>query len=197
MRGEDEDRERNLLSRFQAMIDTVPDGVIVIDVQGRIQNYNPACERLFGWRAEEVLGRNVSMLMPSPYREEHDGYLERYRRTGERRIIGIGREVTGQRKDGSTFPMELAVGEAVQKDGPPAYIGIIRDLTERKRAEAEVSEREARLRSILETVPDAIVIIDEGGLIESFSPATRRPPWSARTSVSSCLRPTANRMTRT
>ncbi|MGQ9365532.1 PAS domain-containing sensor histidine kinase [Azospirillum sp. ST 5-10] len=173
MRGEDGDRAGNLFARFQAMIDTVPDGVMVIDAAGAVQNYNPACERLFGWRAEEVLGRNVSMLMPSPYREEHDGYLARYLATGERRIIGIGREVTGLRKDGSTFPMELAVGEAGQ-DGPPAFIGIVRDLTERKRIEAERREREARLTSILETVPDAIIVIDERGLVESFSPAAER-----------------------
>ncbi|WP_245593467.1 PAS domain-containing sensor histidine kinase [Azospirillum halopraeferens] len=173
MRGEDADRGGDLLARFQAMIETVPDGVIVIDADGRILNYNPACERLFGWRAEEVCGRNVAMLMPPPYREEHDGYLTRYLATGERRIIGIGREVRGQRKDGTTFPMELAVGEARQGEGP-AFIGIIRDLTERRRAEAEMREREARLASILETVPDAIVIIDEGGLVVSFSPAAER-----------------------
>ncbi|PWC38036.1 nitrogen fixation protein FixL [Azospirillum sp. TSO35-2] len=155
------------------MLNTVPDGIVIIDAQGRIRTFNPACERLFGWTAGEVIGRNVKMLMPSPYQEEHDGYLERYQRTGERRIIGIGREVTGARKDGSCFPMDLSIGEATQ-DGQPVYIGIIRDLTERKQAEAALREREARLASILQTVPEAIIVIDEKGLIESFSPAAER-----------------------
>ena len=168
-------RDENLdaLSQLQAMLDTVPDGIVIIDDRGRIKTFNPACERLFGWTAAEVIGSNVKMLMPSPYQEEHDGYLERYHRTGERRIIGIGRQVTGLRKDGSCFPMDLSIGEASQ-DGAPVYIGIIRDLTAAKRAEAELREREARLTSILETVPEAIIVIDEKGLIESFSPAAER-----------------------
>ena len=172
----------DLLSRFQAMLDTVPDGIVIIDAVGRIQTYNRACERLFGWTAQEVMGQNVKMLMPAPYREEHDGYLQRYHRTGERRIIGIGREVMGQRKDGTTFPMELSVGEAsgggdregardTDNDEGAVFIGIIRDITERKQAETALREREARLTSILQTVPEAIIVIDEHGMIESFSPA--------------------------
>ncbi|MCP1615146.1 two-component system sensor kinase FixL [Azospirillum lipoferum] len=170
-----ESREDNLgaLSQLQAMLDTVPDGIVIIDARGLIKSFNPACERLFGWAAAEVIGRNVKMLMPSPYQEEHDGYLERYHRTGERRIIGIGREVTGQRKDGSCFPMDLSVGEASQ-DGAPVYIGIIRDLTASRQVETALREREARLTSILQTVPEAIIVIGEKGLIESFSPAAER-----------------------
>src|SRR5262249_33130994 len=94
---------------FQALITTAVDGIIVIDARGRIQIFNPACERLFGYGPDEVIGKNVKMLMPTPYREEHDGYLQNYRTTGEKRIIGIGREVVGQRKDGTTFPMYLSV----------------------------------------------------------------------------------------
>ncbi|WP_395456644.1 PAS domain S-box protein [Azospirillum melinis] len=172
-RADDRDKNLGVLSQLQAMLDTVPDGVVIIDDRGGIKSFNPACERLFGWTAAEVVGRNVNILMPAPYREEHDGYLERYHRTGERRIIGIGREVTGQRKDGSCFPMDLSVGEASQ-DGPPVYIGIIRDLTASRQAEAALREREARLASILQTVPEAIIVIDEKGLIESFSPAAER-----------------------
>ena len=158
---------------FRALISTAVDGIIVIDGSGNIQVFNQACERLFGYAPEEVLGRNVKMLMPAPYREEHDGYLEHYRKTGEKRIIGIGREVVGQRKDGSTFPMYLSVGQG-QSDGAAIYVGIIHDLTERNAAEQRILEREERLRSILDTVPDAIILIDDRGVVESFSPAAAR-----------------------
>ncbi len=125
-----EDREQ----RLRALVATAVDGVMIIDGNGAVQEYNPACERLFGYRADEVLGQNVKMLMPTPYRDEHDQYLLRYRTTGIKRIIGIGREVEGRRKDGSTFPIELSVGEA-RPGGRQVYVGIIRDITERKSAE--------------------------------------------------------------
>ena len=158
---------------FRALIATAVDGIIVIDVKGTIAVYNAACERLFGYQADEVIGQNVKMLMPSPYHEEHDGYLSRYRVTGEKRIIGIGREVVGRRKDGSTFPMYLSVGEGTL-EGQKIYVGIIHDLTERKKSDAALIEREARLSSILATGPDAIVTIDEIGRIESFNTAAER-----------------------
>jgi two-component system sensor kinase FixL len=158
---------------FRTLIATAVDGIIVIDARGAIAIYNSACERLFGYRPEEVIGHNVKMLMPEPYHAEHDGYLANYRKTGERRIIGIGREVVGRRQDGSTFPMYLSVGEGTL-DGEKIYVGIIHDLTSYKEAESGVREREARLRSILETVPDAIVTIDENGIVESFSAAATR-----------------------
>src|SRR5579862_910096 len=97
-------------AHLQSILDTVPDAMIVIDERGIMQSFSAAAERLFGWRAADVLGKNVKMLMPSPYRESHDGYMGRYLRTGEKRIIGMGRVVVGERRDGSTFPMELAVG---------------------------------------------------------------------------------------
>lgn len=121
---------------LRVVVDTAVDGVILIDARGAVLVFNPACERLFGYRPDEAVGRNVSMLMPPPWREEHDGYLGNYARTGERKIIGIGREVQGQRKDGSTFPMELSVGETRQ-DGEPLYVGIIHDITERKQSEEQ------------------------------------------------------------
>ena len=158
---------------FQALISTAADGIIVIDAGGHIQVFNPACERLFGYAPGAVIGRNVKMLMPAPYREEHDGYLRHYRETGEKRIIGIGREVVGQRKDGSTFPMYLSVGQGRIEDAD-IYVGVIHDLTERYEAEHRIIEREERMRSILDTVPDAIVLIDEKGTVESFSPAAAR-----------------------
>src|SRR5262245_35403020 len=119
---------------FRTLTGTAVDGIIVIDVKGSIQVYNAACERLFGYSAGEALGQNVKMLMPSPYQEEHDGYLSRYRATGEKRIIGIGREVVGRRKDGVTFPMYLSVGEGML-GGQTIYVGIIHDLTERKKSD--------------------------------------------------------------
>ena len=159
--------------RLKAVIHTAVDGIVIINPQGTVQIFNPACEALFGYRADEVVGQNVKMLMPSPYREEHDGYLHSYHSTGVRKIIGIGREVVGRRKDGTTFPMELSVGEASPGEDP-VFVGIIRDITERKRAEAALREREARLRAIFDTLTDAVVIIDEQGLIEQFSPAAQR-----------------------
>ncbi len=119
---------------LRTVIDTMIDGVILIDHGGIIQLYNQACQKLFGYTPEEVLGQNVKMLMPTPYREEHDGYVRNYRETGVKRIIGIGREVLGRRKDGSEFPFELAVAEATLDDRP-LYIGVIHDITERRRAE--------------------------------------------------------------
>ena len=120
--------------RLRALVNTAVDGVIIIDSSGVVLDFNPACEKLFGYLSQEVIGHNVSMLMPSPYTEEHDGYLARYRETGERRIIGIGREVEGRRRDGSTFPLELSVGETRQGD-QWSFVGIIRDITARKVAE--------------------------------------------------------------
>ncbi len=134
-------------ARLQSIIETVPDAIIVIDEQGRVESFSQAAERMFGYRAVEVVGHNVKMLMPSPYREEHDGYLDRYRSTGERRIIGIGRVVSGLRKDGTTFPLELAVGEAAYKGGR-LFTGFIRDLTERKATERRLEELQMELAHV-------------------------------------------------
>src|SRR5262245_33552042 len=94
-----------------AIFESAVDAIIVIDARGIVEAFNPSAERLFGYSEAEVLGQNVSMLMPSPYRDEHDSYIARYRMTGEKRIIGIGRQVTGRRKDGTTFQLHLSVGE--------------------------------------------------------------------------------------
>lgn len=158
---------------FNALIATAVDGIIVINADGIVQIYNGACERLFGYSHDEVIGQNVKILMPEPYFGEHDRYLSHHRQTGEKRIIGVGREVLGRRKDSSTFAMYLSVGEG-ELEGQPIYVGIIHDLTDRNAVGDAVREREARLSSILDTVPDAIVTIDELGLIESFSPAATR-----------------------
>jgi two-component system, LuxR family, sensor kinase FixL len=131
-------------AQLQSILDTVPEAMVVIDDQGLMRSFSITAERLFGWSAEEVIGKNVSILMPTPYRQEHDSYLQRYRTTGERRIIGIGRIVVGERKDGSTFPMELAVGEA-QVRSERFFIGFVRDLTERRAQERRMQELQSEL----------------------------------------------------
>jgi len=131
-------------AHLQSILETVPEAMIVIDPRGVIQSFSAAAERLFGWRPEEAIGRNVSLLMPEPYRSEHDGYIARYLATGERRIIGMGRIVVGQRKNGSTFPMELAVGE-VHNGASRFFTGFVRDLTERRAQERRMQELQSEL----------------------------------------------------
>ena len=125
-------------SRLRAVLDTVIDGIVTIDQKGMIETFNPAAERIFGYAAEEVVGQNVKCLMPEPYHSEHDGYLKNFHDSGEAKVIGIGREVIGRRKDGSTFPMELAVGK-MEIDGTQMFTGIVRDIGERKDAERKIS----------------------------------------------------------
>ncbi|MBV8936158.1 MAG: PAS domain S-box protein [Alphaproteobacteria bacterium] len=160
-------------SLYRAIVDTAVDGIVVIDRTGAIRSINTATERLFGYAASELIGRHVKILMPEPYASKHASYLANYLSTGQKRIIGIGREVVGRRKNGSVFPMDLSVGEA-RDGGEPIFVGIIRDITDRKAAELAQRESELRLRSILDTVPDAIVVIDAHGIIQSFSPAAER-----------------------
>jgi two-component system sensor kinase FixL len=131
-------------AHLQSILDTVPEAMIVVDEHGIMQSFSSAAERLFGYRTADALGHNIKILMPAPYRENHDGYMQRYNDTGERRIIGIGRVVVGQRKDGSTFPMELAVGE--MKSGEQRFFtGFIRDLTDRQKTEARLQELQSEL----------------------------------------------------
>jgi two-component system, LuxR family, sensor kinase FixL len=131
-------------ARLRSILETVPDAMIVIDERGRVESLSTTAERLFGYAADEVAGRNIKMLMPTPHREQHDGYLERYLTTGERRIIGIGRVVVGQRKDGTTFPMHLTVGELRSADRH-YFTGFIRDLTDQQLAEARLTELQSEV----------------------------------------------------
>lgn len=124
-------------ARYRAIVETAVDAIITIDETGRILLFNPAAERIFGYQAQEVIGQNISMLMPSPYREQHDRYIRTYLETGRRRIIGQGREVTGLRKDGTIFPMYLAVSE-VRLPDRRLFTGIVRDLSETRRLEQEI-----------------------------------------------------------
>jgi len=131
-------------AHLKSILDTVPEAMIVIDERGVIQSFSAAAERLFGYAASEAIGQNVKIMMPQPYRDEHDGYVSRYIRTNEPRIIGIGRVVVGQRRDGTTFPMELAVGE-MRSNNQRFFTGFIRDLTERQKAEARLQELQSEL----------------------------------------------------
>ncbi len=133
------DRPCSQEAHLRSILDTVPEAMVVIDETGLISSFSAAAERLFGYAEEEVCGQNVRLLMPSPDREAHDGYISRYLTTGERRIIGYGRVVTGLRKDGSSFPMELAIGEA-DANGKRIFTGFIRDLTSRHRMEEELRQ---------------------------------------------------------
>jgi two-component system sensor kinase FixL len=158
---------------LQSIFDSAVDGIIVIDGRGLIKAFNPAAERLFGYRADEVMGQNVKMLMPSPDREQHDRYLANYHATRVPKIIGTGREVHGRRKDGSAFPLHLSVGE-MDIDGAPAFTGILHDLSRRVAVEEALRKSEERVRSIVESAVDAIIVIDERGLIEAFNPSAER-----------------------
>ena len=160
-------------ARLRGIVDTAVDGILTIDEQGIIEWVNPAASRIFGYAAEELLGRNVKMIMPDPYRREHDQYLQNYRQTGHRKIIGLGREVVGLRKDGSTFPVDLAVSEVYLGDRR-IFTGIVRDVTERKRAEQALRDSEARIKAIVDTAVDGIITIDERGTIEWLNPAALR-----------------------
>ena len=159
--------------RLDAIINTTVDGIIVIGQGGKIEAFNRGAERLFGYSESEVLGRNVNMLMPSPYHEEHDGYLQRYQRTREATIIGTGREVSGRRRDGSVFPLHLSVGE-MTIGGEQKFTGMLHDLSRRVQLEGQLRASEGRWRAIVESAVDGIIVIDNHGRIEAFNPAAER-----------------------
>jgi two-component system sensor kinase FixL len=159
--------------RLDAILDMTVDGIIVIDASGRIEAFNRGAQDLFGYHEEEVLGRNVSLLMPSPHHERHGGYLERYLTTGEAKIIGIGREVTGRRRDGTVFPVQLSVRE-MRIGGERKFTGILHDLTRRADLEGALGASEARWRAIIDSAVDGIVMIDAHGRVEAFNRAAER-----------------------
>lgn len=133
--------------RFDALMEAVVDAIIVIDGRGTILEFSKAAIEMFGYEPTEIVGENVSTLMPEPYRSHHDGFLDNYRKTGKPKIIGIGREVRARRKDGSVFPIDLAVGE-VADDDEPRFVGIIRDISARKAVELEAREQRERLAHV-------------------------------------------------
>ena len=153
---------------LQAMVMHAVDGIIAIEPAGTVRLMNPAAEALFGYAAAEVLGQNVSLLMPEPYHAEHDGYLRRYLETGTRKIIGIGREVEGRRKDGSTFPMYLSVAE-VRHGEAVLFAGIVHDLTERKQAAQELQRMRSYLKNIIDSMPSILVGVDADGRVTEWN----------------------------
>ena len=158
---------------LQSIFESAVDGIIVIDGKGLIKAFNPGAERLFGYTAGEVLGQNVKLLMPSPDREQHDRYLAHYLETDTPRIIGTGREVRGRRKDGSTFSLHLSVGR-MEINGEPAFTGILHDLSRRVQIEEALRKSEERVRSIVESAVDGIIVIDDRGAIQAFNPSAER-----------------------
>lgn len=149
------------------------DGIITIDERGTVESFNPAAERIFGFPSEEVIGRNIKQLMPEPYQSEHDGYLARFLQTRSARVIGIGREVLGQRQDGSTFPMELAVNETVLA-GRRFFTGIVRDISARKAVKEKLYETNALQRAILDGASYSIISTGVDGTILTFNRAAEQ-----------------------
>jgi PAS domain S-box-containing protein len=159
--------------RIRGLVANVADGVIVIDTKGRIELFNPAAERLFGFASEEVMGRNVAMLAPLTYRQPHEAGVARYLATGEAHIIGIGREVQGLRKDGTSFPMYLSVGE-VQFPGFHGFIGVAHDLTDQKAAERALAGARGYLQDIIDSMPSMLAGLDLEGRITHWNRAAAR-----------------------
>lgn len=169
--------------QLQAVVDAELDGIVAIDRHGVITLFSRAAENIFGYSAGDVMGRNISMLMPEPHRSKHDDYLRNYLETGQRHIIGIGREVVGQREDGSLFPLELSVTELFSSQGQ-GYIGLVRDLTERKQLEEQSRHDEIRYRSLLKTATDGIHILDgQGNLLEASDSFYRMLGYPSGTSL--------------
>ncbi|AKQ47491.1 histidine kinase [Rufibacter radiotolerans] len=160
-------------ARLKAIIDAAIDGIITIDSRGIIETMNPAALRIFGYGPEEVIGQNIKVLMPEPDKSQHDGYLEHYHQTGERKIIGIGREVVGQRKDGSLFPFLLSISEVKLQD-KVIFTGIVHDISRQKLAEHAQRESENKINSIIQAAVDGIITIDSHGIIEMVNPSAAK-----------------------
>lgn len=157
-------------ARLRAVVDTAVDGIITIGADGIIDTANPAAYRMFGYASGELIGQPVAMLMPEPHRSRHDGYVERYLRTGQARIIGNGRELDARRKDGALFPIDLAISET-RVAGRVIFTGIVRDLSERERARRALSEQQQFAATILDTVGALVVVVDPSGTIVRFNRA--------------------------
>eukprot|EP01135_Chromosphaera_perkinsii_P010726 Nk52_evm5s2209 gene=Nk52_evmTU5s2209 len=186
--SKDDLKERKLNS----VLDTVADGILTITPDGTVQSFNSAAETIFGYSAEEVIGRNVKMLMPSPYMDNHDRYLTSYLQSHKPKILGTGRDVEGLRKDGTTFPMHLSVSE-ILTEYCHLFTGIIRDTSETRRIHDEHIMEAKKLNAILNCSVDGIILIDSAGLIKSMNPASEKmfgyPLSSVKNKNISCLMP--------
>ncbi|MBT9555964.1 MAG: PAS domain S-box protein [Myxococcales bacterium] len=160
-------------ARLESVLSSSVDALVLIDENGRVKAFNPAAEALFGYFRDEILGHNVSMLMPDSYAQHHDDYLKHYFRTREAKVIGIGRQVTAQRRDGARFPIELSVSQ-IDWRGHPHFLGTVRDVSPRKRTEEALRQSEARARAVLDNAVDAILSIDSRGHITAVNPAAQR-----------------------
>ncbi len=156
--------------RLEAIFNTVIDGIITISRSGLIESINPAAADLFKYEESEVIGKNIKLLMPEPYHNQHDGYIHNYQHTGEKKIIGIGREVKGRRKDGSIFPFFLSVSE-VKLGDKTIYTGIIHDISQLKEAELALQESQNQLNAIIDNAIDGIITINERGIMQIVNPA--------------------------
>jgi len=158
---------------FDVLASMAADGIIVIDKKAKVLFYNEACRKLFQYAPQEILSHNVNMLMPEPYRSEHDSYIDRYRKTGDARIIGIGREVKGRRKDGTVFPMYLSVGEGVIGE-ERVFVGIVHDLTDIRAEEERRAQADRHLAQIVESSDDIILSKSLDGTVRTWNPAAER-----------------------
>ena len=160
-------------SRTRSVFEAAVDAILMIDEFGKIEAVNPATVRLFGYQASEMLGRNINMLMPEPYHSEHDHYLSEYLRTGRKKIIGIGREAVGLRKDGTEFPAYLSVSEIV-RDGRRWFTGILRDISELSEARQKLATERNFISAVLDTAGAAVVVLDARGRIINFNRASQK-----------------------
>ena len=158
-------------ARIRNILDNAASGIITIDEHGTIESFNKAAERMFGYRADELRGKNINILMPSPYREEHDAYLGKYRNTGVQKIIGTRRELVGQRRDGSTFPLDLHVSEVRLSQGR-IYTGLVHDITKRKQAEEALRENQDYIENIIGSIIDMLIVVTPDGRIATVNRAT-------------------------
>lgn len=168
------------LDRYQGILDTAVDGIITINERGIVESFNRAAERIFGYRAAEVIGHNVSMLMPAPYREKHDQYLDNYLTSRRKKVIGIGREVEGRRKDGAIFPLELSVGEVTTGDCR-TFTGIVRDISDRKQAEADARRRMNEMAHMMR-------VRSMGDLASGLAHEVNQPLTAIISNAQACLR---------
>jgi len=159
--------------RANAILNNAIEGFITIDEQGIIQSFNPAAEKLFGYQTSEILGKNVTHLIPEHFRDAHNQGMSNYLATGVSKVIGIGAEVVGLRKDGSTFPLDLGISEMYLGE-TRMFTGIVRNITERKKAEQALRESEIRANAVLNNAIDGIITIDEQGTIKSFNSAAEK-----------------------